>query len=203
MKLYISTGNPGKLKELKESLEEFYPQRFLEVEGRPAKNAEELEPTFEGNAKIKSHALMQELLAEGHKDFFVLSDDSGLEVDELGGAPGVHSARYAGDHVDPAKHIEKLLQELKAKSVPSFEAHARYICALSFLKVVNAKLDREVSSRGTCEGSISYEPAGEHGFGYDPVFWVPYRNCTMAQLSGEDKSQISHRHDAFRLLKRL
>lgn len=203
MTLYIATGNPGKLKELKESVLEFYPGRYDEMIGRAAKSADEIENTFEGNAKIKSHALVKELVEEGHQTFFVLADDSGLVVDELDGAPGVISARYAGDHVEPVLHIQKVIAELKAKGIASKASHARYVCALSLIKVVDGKVDREVSSKGTCEGSICFEAAGESGFGYDPVFWVPHRDCTMAQMSGEEKNMISHRYDAFRLLKKL
>ncbi|HVJ65627.1 MAG TPA: RdgB/HAM1 family non-canonical purine NTP pyrophosphatase [Bdellovibrionota bacterium] len=203
MQIFIATGNPGKLKELRESLAEFYPGKFSDVQGRAARDAEETSETFEGNAKIKSHALVKELIAEGHSDFYVLADDSGLVVDELGGAPGVHSARYAGDHVEPAQHMQKLLAALKAIPVASRESNARYVCALSMIRVLDGRLDREVSSTGTCEGSISFESAGSSGFGYDPIFWVPHRGCTMAELRGEEKNEISHRHDAFRLLKKL
>lgn len=203
-KLFIATSNPGKLKELIESLEDFYPGRYTHIEGRAPLSAEETEDTFEGNAKIKSHALVKEICeGDEHDSFFVLADDSGLEVDELGGAPGVISARYAGDHVEPSLHIEKVIGELKEKGIASKESHARYVCALSLVKVVNKIIDREVSSRGTCEGAITYEAAGESGFGYDPVFWIPHRNCTMAEISSEEKNLISHRFDAFRLLKRL
>lgn len=203
MKLFISTGNPGKLLELKEAVQEFDPGKFSEIIGRAAKAAEETETTFEGNARIKSHALVAELLLEGEKDFYVLADDSGLEVDELGGEPGVYSARYAGDHVEPALHIEKVLTQLKLRGIKSKEAHARYICALSFVRVMGGKVDRESASVGTCEGSISFQPSGQSGFGYDPIFWVPYRESTMAELSLEQKNEISHRTDAFRLLKKL
>lgn len=203
MKLYIATGNAGKLKELIESVEEFYPGKYSPVVGRAAKFADEIEPTFDGNAKIKSHALMKELIAEGEENFNVLADDSGLEVDELDGAPGIISARYAGDHVDPKLHMQKVISELKARGVASGAAQARYVCALSMIRVLDGKLDREVSSRGTCEGSIVFEAAGTSGFGYDPIFWVSHRDCTMAELSGDAKNEISHRHDAFRLLKRL
>jgi XTP/dITP diphosphohydrolase len=139
-KLFIATGNKGKLKELIEGVELFFPDKFESIEGISPKDAEETEKTFEGNAQIKSNALVRQLIAAGLEDFCVLADDSGLEVDELGGEPGIYSARYAGDHVEPELHIEKLINELKAKGVKDKKAQNRYVCALDFIQVSKKKV---------------------------------------------------------------
>jgi len=202
-KLFVATGNKGKLKELIEGVELFFPNVFDSVEGIAPKDAEETEKTFEGNARIKSNALVRHLVAAGLEDFYVIADDSGLEVDELNGEPGIYSARYAGDHVEPELHIEKLITELKAKNIADKKAHCRYVCAIDLVQVTGKKVGAEHTTRGTCEGSITYTRAGDSGFGYDPVFWLKKRNKTMAELSSAEKNKISHRWDAFEKLKKL
>ncbi|MBC7260391.1 MAG: hypothetical protein H5T63_00130, partial [Chloroflexi bacterium] len=114
-------------------------------------------------------------------------DDSGLEVDALGGAPGIRSARYAGHDTDDASRYQLLLQELDG--VPWEKRTARFRCVL-----VLATPDGEVySTEGVCEGLVAFEPRGDHGFGYDPVFFLPEYGQTMAQLPPEVKNRISHR----------
>jgi XTP/dITP diphosphohydrolase len=119
-----------------------------------------------------------------------LADDSGLVVDALGGAPGVHSARYAGIQKNDADNNDKLLRELEG--VAYEKRTARFVCVISFVDGGHAPL----IVGGQCEGMIADEPQGEAGFGYDPLFYLPERQCTMAQLSPAEKNAISHRYQA-------
>ena len=126
---FIASGNPGKSKEVDQMIREFFPE-VHDIRCRAAKHAPETENTFIGNSKIKAHALHNELQSEGLQEYVVFADDSGLSVDALGGAPGVHSARYAGDHVQPEAHIAKILYELKEIGTPFEKRSARYHCAM-------------------------------------------------------------------------
>jgi len=157
----------------------------------PAVELREDRDTFEGNALDKAR---QTSLATGLP---ALADDSGLEVDALGGAPGVWSARYAGEPCDDDRNNQKLLRELAAH--PQAPRTARYRCVAAF---VDAASDRELSCAGTCEGVILEAPRGAGGFGYDPLFYVPARGRTMAELDLADKNGLSHRGAAFTALAR-
>ena len=126
-----------------------------------------------------------------HKNCF--ADDTGLEVDYLGGAPGVRSARYAGEPKNPVLKVEKLLAELEG--VPYEERTARFRCVVSLIEDGNLSV-----FEGTCEGHIALEPQGELGFGYDPVFVPEGMECTMAMISLEEKNRISHRGKAMEKL---
>ena len=126
-----------------------------------------------------------------HKNCF--ADDTGLEVDYLGGAPGVRSARYAGEPKNPVLNVEKLLAELEG--VPYEERTARFRCVVSLIEDGNLSV-----FEGTCEGHIALEPQGELGFGYDPVFVPEGMECTMAMISLEEKNRISHRGKAMEKL---
>lgn len=125
----------------------------------------------------------------------VLADDSGLEVAFLGGAPGIHSSRYAGDGADDAKNIAKLLAELR--DVPSGERKAAFRCVL----VLCRPDGRCEAFEGRWEGEIAQAPAGEGGFGYDPVFYLPESGLTVAELPAESKNRLSHRAQAFAKLR--
>ena len=198
---WVSTGNAGKLREIVPMIEEHFAPGDglrLKIEGRAPREAEETESTFTGNAYIKARALVTELTSEGYRDFCVLSDDSGLAVDALGGRPGVHSARYAGDHVAPEAHMAKLQQELAHIQDPARRT-ARYHCALVLLASIGGHL-REFVAEGTCEGVIGPDARGASGFGYDPIFVVPSYGKTMAELSYETKNSFSHRRRAFERL---
>ncbi len=198
--LFIATGNAGKLKELAELSQVFFTP-LSPIRGRAAKNAAETEHSFTGNALIKARALYAELMSEESAgDFAVLADDSGLSVDLLGGAPGVHSARYAGDHVPPIDHINKLLSELATKSLELKERRAHYTCALALI-VKRGAQKIELTSEGTCKGLIALSSEGESGFGYDPIFFSEVFNKTLSQVSFESKNRISHRMMAFEALK--
>ena len=180
--LLVATNNPGKVREYRELLAglpvdiTFPAQEGLDLE------VEETGSTFEENARLKAMAFAQ---ATG---LLTLADDSGLEVDALGGAPGVHSARYAGPGASDVDRYEKLLAALA--DVPPGERSARFRCVVSLARP-SGMVD---SVDGTCEGAIGYAPRGEHGFGYDPVFLVEgYGGQTLAEIDPEEKNRISHR----------
>lgn len=148
-----------------------------------APEVEETGTTFAENAALKACGISA--LLPG----MVLADDSGLCVDALGGAPGVMSARYAGEHGNDAANNQRLLQELAAHPAPYT---ARFMCCMCVAE--GGRVLAEYT--GKVEGSITLSPAGEHGFGYDPLFVPAGYDCTMAQLSAEQKNAISHRADA-------
>ena len=185
-RLLFATTNAGKLKELRglvgEAVE-VVSLKDLPPIPEPVEDGE----TFEANAEKKARAYAE---ASGLP---TLADDSGLCVDTLGGRPGVHSARYApGD--DRARY-EKLLGELSG--VPEERRTASFRCALC-LAVPGGKSHIEV---GRCEGRILHGPKGAHGFGYDPVFFIPALGKTMAELTSEEKAGVSHRGEAFRKMR--
>jgi XTP/dITP diphosphohydrolase len=128
-----------------------------------------------------------------------IADDSGLVVDALSGAPGVISARYAGVGASDRDNVQKLLKELE--DVPKEQRSARFICVMVFLE--HAEDPFPVIAQGVWEGQILYQPIGDNGFGYDPVFWVPEQQCASAELSVVVKNSLSHRNKAFRSLTDL
>ena len=200
--LFIASANPGKLKEIAELVELYFPKFFSEISGRAALNAIESEYTFIGNAQIKALALESEIAPLNFSRFAILSDDSGLCVDLLKGAPGVHSARYAGDHCDPEDHIQKLLSELK--KVPESNVlenrKAHYSCALTLVVKVHQRRFLW-NTEGQCHGLIAFSNSGTSGFGYDPIFYVPEFKKSFGEIPFEIKNQISHRQRAFQKLK--
>ena len=143
--------------------------------------------TFLENARIKARFFME------RTGCACIADDSGLEVAALGGAPGVHSARFAGFHADDRTNNEKLLEELRR--IPCKVSEADYRCALVFVDTDG----QELRADGFCNGRIRMDPKGENGFGYDPYFYLP-EGRTMAELSPEEKDRISHRGMALRKL---
>lgn len=189
--IVIATNNTHKAQEISEALPfpgwEFKTLRQMGVESDPVEDAE----TFLGNARIKARAARE---ACGGRA--VIADDSGLEVDALGGAPGVHSARYAGEPCDDARNNAKLLSELS--DVPDDERTARFVCTLVFIDEDGS----ETTVRGTIEGRIGHVERGGHGFGYDPLFYPDQLDgLSLAEVPGEDKNAISHRGNALRALK--
>ena len=190
-KLLIATNNPGKLREYEEllaglPLELTSPAR----EGLSLEVAETGE-SFAENARLKAVAYAR---ASG---LLTLADDSGLEVDALSGRPGVHSARYAGEGADDEERYRLLLEEMRG--VPWEKRTARFHCVIAI-----ATPEGEVrTAEGTCEGIIAFEPRGEHGFGYDPVFYLPQHGRTMAELEPRAKNRISHRARAARKAREI
>jgi XTP/dITP diphosphohydrolase len=189
-RLIIATGNPGKLREFQALLEglPFAPATQASV-GVAA--PEETGTTFFANALLKArHAAA----ATGEA---AIADDSGLEVEALGGAPGVYSARYAGPGADDAANNAKLLAALAG--IPPDRRGARYQCVLVYLEGPGDPAP--LSAFGTWEGCIVDEPRGAGGFGYDPYFWLPDLKMTAAELDPAEKNRLSHRGRAMRELR--
>jgi XTP/dITP diphosphohydrolase len=190
-RLLVATLNPGKVREFAQAL---VPEG-IEVFGLDHLDdmtpVEETGSTFEENARQK---------AEGYSrrtELTVLADDSGLEVDALGGEPGVHSARYGGEDLDDEGRNRLVLETLRAVTDPERRT-ARFRCVLAV-----ARSGRTLATfDGVVEGRILFEPAGHDGFGYDPLFFHPESGCTTAQLSTCDKQRVSHRGQAIAALLR-
>ena len=153
-------------------------------------DAEENGASYEENALIKARAV-----AEKAGDAVVLADDSGLEIDALGGEPGIYSARYLGEDTSYRVKNANLIERLAG--VPEEKRTARFVCAIAAVLPDG----RELVTKAAVEGRIGYEEKGEGGFGYDPIFYVPEFGRTTAELSEEEKNQISHRGKALRLMK--
>ncbi len=190
-KIVLASGNQGKVREINQILAgldiEVVPQSDFNVP-----DIEETGLTFVENAILKARN------AAKCTGLPAIADDSGLEVDALRGAPGIYSARYAGPGTDDTKNLQKVLLELEG--LPEAERSARFQCLLVYME---HDLDpTPIICQGTWEGRITTEPAGENGFGYDPVFFVPEQGCTSAQLSAEEKNRLSHRGQALQLLLR-
>ena len=189
--LVIATRNAKKLEEMAAIL------AGLPVEPRPLDAFGAVEPvpetgdTFEANARQKALGYAR---ATGQ---WALADDSGLEVDALGGRPGVRSSRWGGRDGDDRLNNETLLRALVDKPRRTWTARYRCVMALA------APAEVLAVTVGTCEGCITDRPAGSNGFGYDPYFWLPDRGCTMAELAPEEKNRISHRARALEAMKRV
>ncbi len=192
-RVVLASNNPGKARELGQLLAgsglEVVPQSALGVP-----EVEETGLTFVENAILKARN------ACAHTGLPALADDSGLEVDALRGQPGIHSARYAGPGASDADNLRKLLDALDG--VPEAGRSARFQCLLVLMR--HAADPVPLICQGTWAGSITTAPRGESGFGYDPVFLVPERGCTAAELPAEEKNRLSHRGRAMAcLLERL
>ena len=188
-KIIFATGNEGKMKEVRMILEDLgLPVLSLKDAGITA-DVEENGTTFEENAQIKAKAIMEMTGA------LVLADDSGLEVDALDKEPGIYSARYMGH--DTSYHIknQNIIDRLEGKV--GEERSARFVCAIA----AAFPDGRVLTTRGTMEGQIGYEEKGKNGFGYDPIFYLPEYQCYSAELSLEEKNELSHRGKALRLMK--
>jgi XTP/dITP diphosphohydrolase len=184
MTFLIATNNEHKLHEIKRILAPFSIKGLSLLEADIAADPEENGATFEDNARIKALCGMN---ASGMP---TVADDSGLVVDALHGAPGVYSARYAGENATDQNRIEKLLYEMR--DVPAGARSARFVCAICC-----AFPDGNViKAYGTCEGAISFQPQGAGGFGYDPVFIEKTTGKSFAVLAGEEKDRLSHRGKA-------
>jgi len=180
-KLLMASRNKGKLLELRKLLEEI-PVDILTAADFPwLPEVAEDGQTFQENAARKAQET-----ARG-SGILTIADDSGLEVDALGGQPGIHSARFAGEPADDTRNNRKLLELLR--DVPPSQRTARFICTIA----VATPAGELYFARGACEGIILEEPRGSGGFGYDPLFYIPYLQKTFAELSVEEKNPVSHR----------
>ena len=185
--LVIATRNKGKTKEIKALLKDF-PVNIKNLDDfGPIPHLEEDGDTFDENAYKKASFAARIL------GLPALADDSGLIVEALDGAPGIHSARYAGENATDEQRYLKLLDDMKGKS----NRKAAFECVISIAVPTGPALTYEAR----CEGLITTEPAGSNGFGYDPVFFYPPYNKTFAQITGEEKNRISHRGKALAELK--
>lgn len=189
-KVVIATKNEGKLREMKQALGHLPVEIVSLADFGALPDAVEDADTFLENARIKARFFMEQTGCA------CIADDSGLEVAALGGAPGVHSARFAGFHADDGTNNEKLLAELRNAGVT--ESDADYRCALVFMDTDG----QELHADGRCDGVIRMTAKGSNGFGYDPYFYVA-KDRTMAELSLEEKDRSSHRGAALRRLVQL
>lgn len=190
-KVIVATKNKGKKEEIKELFKDYF-DKFISIDEIDKEiNIIENGNSFEENAFIKAKLIY---------DLFhipTLADDSGLMVDFLNGEPGIYSARYAGEDSNDKKNIEKLLEKLK--DAPENNRLAKFVCVFVFIDE-NGNI---LKTRGECHGKIAFEPKGENGFGYDPVFIPNQFNKTFAELSDNVKNSISHRAHAANKLKKL
>jgi XTP/dITP diphosphohydrolase len=193
-RLVVATANPGKLAEFRDLLGGF-PFELTSLGELGVASPEETGASFLENAALKArHAARASGLA-------ALADDSGLEVDALGGAPGVYSARFGGPHAGDAANNAKLIASLRALDPQRAPQpwRARYRCVLVLMH--HADDPAPLVAEGLWEGVIVAEPRGSGGFGYDPHFWLPERGMTAAQLVAEQKNRLSHRGAALRALR--
>ena len=186
--LLAATNNKGKLIEIREILAPYFGRVVSAKEAGIALDVDENADTFEGNALLKAEAFCR---ASGMP---AVADDSGLCVDALNGEPGVYSARYMGEGHTDAERTEFVLQKLK--DVTREKRTARFVSAA----VIVFPDGRKCSAVGTCEGMIAFSPAGNNGFGYDPVFVPEGETRSFSQMSDEEKNAISHRGRAMRAL---
>ena len=189
MKVVLATKNAGKAKEIGRMLEGSGVE-IISLEGFP-----EVELPPETGKTMKENALLKARAAAGATGLPALADDSGLEVDFLGGAPGVYSARYSGEKATDEENRKKLLRELEG--VPAGRRAARFRCAIA---LVGFDAEEHLFE-GVFEGLIAEAPRGTGGFGYDPVFFVPEAGRTAAELAPDEKNRISHRARALDALK--
>jgi XTP/dITP diphosphohydrolase len=188
--LVVASANPGKLREF-ESLLDGLPFALTSLAELKLPSPAESGSSFLENATLKARH------AASLSGFAAVADDSGLEVDTLGGAPGLYSARYAGEGADDAANNAKLVQELRG--VPMERRRARYRCALVFVSA--AEDPAPLHAEGVWEGYILEAPRGRGGFGYDPYFWLPELRLTAAELDADAKNRLSHRGMAMRALR--
>ena len=188
-RIVFATGNAGKVKEIRMIMEDVGMEVISMKEAGISVDIEEDGSTYEQNALLKARAVA------AYTDDIVMADDSGLEIDYLNKEPGVFSARYMGE--DTSYHIKNNNLIERLSGVPEEQRTARFVCAIAAVLPDG----KELTTRATIEGSIGYEEKGENGFGYDPIFYVPEFGKTTAELSEEEKNQISHRGKALQLMK--
>lgn len=187
MKFVLASNNAGKKDEILQILAPFGVELITAAEaGFPSVDPEETGETFAENAEIKARAFCE------LTGMPAIADDSGLCVDAMGGGPGVHTARYAGDH-DFDTGIKRMLRELEG--VPYEQRSARFVCSICCLWPDG----RKVTAEGACEGFIAFEPVGDGGFGFDPIFLLP-DGRGFAVISTEEKNAVSHRGNALKNL---
>ncbi|ABA58897.1 Ham1-like protein [Nitrosococcus oceani ATCC 19707] len=191
-KIVLASHNQGKLREMSEILNELR----IEVISQSAFGVPD---AMETGLSFVENALLKARNAAQHTGFAAIADDSGLEVDALGGQPGIHSARYAGPKATDQENLEKLLESLK--EAPEQQFRARYQCVIVHMH--HWRDPTPLICQGTWEGEILLVPQGNGGFGYDPIFYLPEHHCTVAELPPAEKNRLSHRGKALRALLNL
>jgi len=190
-KFVLASNNKGKLREFND----MFASMSINVLPQSEFNIEEIEET---GLSFVENAILKARNAALHSGLPAIADDSGIEVDALQGAPGIYSARFAGVGASDTDNLKKLLKELEG--VPTAERSARFQCLLVYMRHVNDPTP--IICQGTWEGVILEAPQGENGFGYDPVFFVPEKNCSSAKLDADVKNSMSHRGKALQLLSK-
>lgn len=190
-RLIFATGNEGKMREIRQILADSGYEILSMKEAGVDLDIVEDGTTFEENALIKAKAVME---ATGE---LTLADDSGLEIDAFGGEPGVYSSRYLGEDTPYTEKNQVILDRMK--DVPEEKRGARFVCVIAAVFPDG----QTRTTRGTMEGIIGYESNGKNGFGYDPIFYLPELKKYSAQLSSDEKNQLSHRGQALRKMKEV
>lgn len=188
-KIILATGNENKVREIRQIMEGCDIELISMKEAGVFEDIIEDGTTFEENAVIKARTIAAK------SGMLTLADDSGLEIDFLDKAPGIYSARFMGENTSYSEKNSAILDKLS--DVPDDKRTARFVCAVAAVWP-DGKYE---TVRATMEGIIAHKAAGENGFGYDPIFFLPEYGCTSAELSPEDKNAISHRGKAFRMMR--
>ena len=189
MKVIFATGNENKLREIRQITKDMGIEIVSMKDAGCFEDVEETGTTFEENAYLKASAIAKK------SGLPTLADDSGLEVDYLGKQPGIYSSRYLGEDTPHSVKNADLIRRLEG--VPDEKRTARFVCAICYVRPDGST----ETVKETMEGRIAYEPAGTNGFGYDPIFFLPDRGCTSAELLPEEKNRISHRGKALRKMR--
>ena len=189
MKYIFATGNENKLREIRQITADMDIEIVSMKDAGCFEDVEETGTSFEENAFLKANAIAKK------SGIPTLADDSGLEIDYLGKEPGIYSSRYMGEDTPYSVKNAELLRRMEG--VPDEERTARFVCAVCLVRPDGST----ETVRETMEGRVAYEIAGENGFGYDPIFYLPERGCTSAELPPEEKNLISHRGKALRKMR--
>ena len=192
MRIVFATGNAGKMREIKQILDDIGMDVISMKEAGYTSDPEENGKSFEENALIKARALAS-LINDG--ETIVMADDSGLEVDALHKEPGIYSARYLGEETPYSVKNKNIIDRLEG--IEPEKRTARFVAAIAAVLPDGT----ELTTRGTIEGKIGYEERGANGFGYDPIFYLPDMSRSTAELPPEEKNKISHRGRALELMK--
>lgn len=189
MKYIFATGNENKLREIRQITADMDIEIVSMKDAGCFEDVEETGMSFEENAFLKANAIAKK------SGIPTLADDSGLEIDYLGKEPGIYSSRYMGEDTPYSVKNAELLRRMEG--VPDEERTARFVCAICLVRPDGST----ETVRETMEGRVAYEIAGENGFGYDPIFYLPEKGCTSAELPPEEKNRISHRGKALRKMR--
>ena len=189
MKIIFATGNENKLREIRQITENMGIEIVSMKDAGYYTEVEETGTTFEENAYLKASAIAKKC------NLPTLADDSGLEIDYLNKEPGIYSSRFMGEDTPHSVKNAELLRRMEG--VPDEKRTARFVCAICLVRPDGSS----ETVKATMEGRVAYKSAGKNGFGYDPIFFLPERGCTSAELSPEEKNKISHRGKALRMMR--